>query len=172
MSHSLHGECDVDSQRTGETTGSQQLAGRADDVGSCGHADGCQHPAYETHAGGLSGEGGCRDCHGHRGRRAPNATPDAVAYDVVHLARARYAGANHTHLSELLNEREGIDIGRTTLRRILVNAELRRVCTRDQYGREFPCYSYLRFGRSVWRSTTYRPALRPGARRAPPPIAP
>ena len=35
-----------------------------------------------------------------------------------------YAGANHTHLSELLNEREGIDIGRTTLRHILVNAGL------------------------------------------------
>ena len=63
--------------------------------------------------------------HGHRGRRAPNATPETVAYDVVHLARTRYSGANHTHLSELLNEREGIDIGRTTLRRILVNAGLK-----------------------------------------------
>ena len=63
--------------------------------------------------------------HGHRGRRAPNATSDAVAYDVVHLAGTRYPGANHTHLSELLSEREGIDIGRTTLRRILVNAGLK-----------------------------------------------
>ena len=36
----------------------------------------------------------------------------------------RYAGANHTHLSELLSEREGLDMGRTTLRRILVNAGL------------------------------------------------
>ena len=43
---------------------------------------------------------------------------------MVHLARTRYEGANHTHLSELLSEREGIDIGRTTLRRILVNAGL------------------------------------------------
>ena len=42
----------------------------------------------------------------------------------MRLARTRYAGANHTHLSELLSEREGIDIGRTTLRRILVNAGL------------------------------------------------
>ena len=41
-----------------------------------------------------------------------------------HLARTRYARANHTHLSELLSEREGIDIGRSTLRRILVNAGL------------------------------------------------
>ena len=62
--------------------------------------------------------------HGHRGRRPANATPDAVVADVVHLARTRYAGANHTHLSELLSERDGIDIGRTTLRRILVNAGL------------------------------------------------
>ena len=38
--------------------------------------------------------------HGHRGRRAPNATPEALAYDVVHLASTRYSGANHTHLGE------------------------------------------------------------------------
>ena len=62
--------------------------------------------------------------HGQRGRRPTNATPDAVATAVVRLARTRYAGANHTHLSELLSERVGIDIGRTTLRRILVNAGL------------------------------------------------
>ena len=62
--------------------------------------------------------------HGHRGRRAPNATPHALAADVIHLARTRYAGVNHTHLSELLSERERIDIGRSTLRRILVNAGL------------------------------------------------
>ena len=58
--------------------------------------------------------------HGHRGRRPTNATPAAVIVDVVHLASTRYEGANHTHLSELLAEREGIDIGRTTLRRIPV----------------------------------------------------
>ena len=62
--------------------------------------------------------------HGHRGRRPGNAIPDAVVAGVVRLARTRYAGANHTHLSELLSERDGIDIGRTTLRRILVNAGL------------------------------------------------
>ena len=62
--------------------------------------------------------------HAHRGRRPANATPDAVVAGVVRLARTRYAGVNHTHLGELLSEREGIDIGRTTLRRILVNAGL------------------------------------------------
>ena len=69
-------------------------------------------------------EGAAALAHGHRGRRPVNATPEAVIADVVHLAETRYEGTNHTHLSELLSEREGIDIGRTTLRRILVNAGL------------------------------------------------
>ena len=53
-------------------------------------------------------EGAVAVVHGHRGRQPPNATPDAVVADVVHLARTRYEGANHTHLSELLSERAGI----------------------------------------------------------------
>ena len=69
-------------------------------------------------------EGAAAVSHGHRGRRAPNATPEPVATAVVHLARTKYAEANHTHLSELLSEREGIEIGRSTLRRILVIAGL------------------------------------------------
>ena len=69
-------------------------------------------------------EGAAALAHGHRGHRPVNATPEAVIADVVHLAGTRYAGANHTHLSELLSEREGIDIGRTTLRRILLDAGL------------------------------------------------
>ena len=61
---------------------------------------------------------------GHRGRRPANATPEATRSRVVHLARTAYEGANHTHLSELLSEREGLDMGRTMLRRILVSAGL------------------------------------------------
>ena len=69
-------------------------------------------------------EGAAALAYGHRGRRPVNATPEAVIADVVRLAGTRYQGANHTYLSELLSEREGIDIGRTTLRRILLDAGL------------------------------------------------
>ena len=69
-------------------------------------------------------EGAAALAHGNRGRTPANATPDTVIAEVVNLARTRYSGANHSHLSELLSEREGIDIGRTTLRRILVDAGL------------------------------------------------
>ena len=69
-------------------------------------------------------EGAAALAHGNRGRRPANATPETMATHVVDLARTRYAGVNHTHLSELLREREGIETGRTTLRRILVRAGL------------------------------------------------
>ena len=67
-------------------------------------------------------EGAAALAHGNRGRRPINATPDSLATDVVLLARTRYLGVNHTHLSELLREREGIDICRNTLRKILTDA--------------------------------------------------
>ena len=69
-------------------------------------------------------EGVAALAHGHRGRRPPNATPETTGAEVLHLASTRYLGTNHTHLSELLGEREGIDIDRSTLRRILVSAGL------------------------------------------------
>ena len=70
--------------------------------------------------------------HGHRGRRPANAIPEATRSRVVHLARTRYSGANHSHLSELLSEREGIRMGRTTLRRVLVGAGLESPLRRRQ----------------------------------------
>lgn len=49
---------------------------------------------------------------------------------VVELATTTYAGVNHTHLTELLAEREGLDIAERTLRRILAEASVRPVRTR------------------------------------------
>ena len=60
--------------------------------------------------------------HGNRGRRPHNATASGEAAAVVQLATERYEGANHTHLTELLSEREGIDLSRPTVRRILTRA--------------------------------------------------
>ena len=65
-------------------------------------------------------KGAAAVAHGNRGRKPVNSTPKSVAADLVRLARTRYSGTNHSHLSE----REGIDIGRATLRRILVRAGL------------------------------------------------
>ena len=60
--------------------------------------------------------------HGNRDRRPHNAVPEAVAAAVVRLAATRYAGANHTHLTELLEEQAGLVLSRPTVRRIVGRA--------------------------------------------------
>ena len=67
-------------------------------------------------------EGAAALAHGNRGRRPNNAIPEETRTQVVALARTWYTGVNHTHLTELLAEREEIVLGRSTVRRILVGA--------------------------------------------------
>lgn len=67
-------------------------------------------------------EGVAALAHGNRGRRPGNAVGEEARAEVAALARSRYAGTNHTHLTELLAEREGIVLSRPTVRRILADA--------------------------------------------------
>jgi len=62
--------------------------------------------------------------HGNRGRKPPNATSAEVRHRVTVLARTRYQGLNHTHLTEMLAEREGVTLSRSTVRGILLGAGL------------------------------------------------
>ena len=70
------------------------------------------------------GEGARGLAHKNRGRIPPNTTPEAIQQQVVALAQERYRGINHTHLTELLAEREGLRLSRPTVRRVLVRAGL------------------------------------------------
>lgn len=69
-------------------------------------------------------EGAAALAHGNRGRTPANAITPDFYQQVVTLARERYSGVNHSHLAELLEEREGITISRSTLRRLLTRAGL------------------------------------------------
>ena len=62
--------------------------------------------------------------HGNRGCRPANATSEETRQRVIALARTQYAGLNHTHLTELLAEREALTLSRSTVRNILVGAGL------------------------------------------------
>ena len=53
-------------------------------------------------------EGAAALAHGNRGRQPTNTLLADVKQQVVSVVRERYTGVNHTHLSELLAEREGI----------------------------------------------------------------
>ena len=67
-------------------------------------------------------DGAAALAHKNRGRIPLNATPVETQQQVVYLAQERYKGLNHTHLTELLAEREGVMLSRPTVRRILVRA--------------------------------------------------
>ncbi len=67
-------------------------------------------------------EGVAALAHGNRGRRPKHATSRAVGERVVALARTTYAGCNQQHLRDLLAEREGIDLSRATIHRLLAAA--------------------------------------------------
>ena len=69
-------------------------------------------------------EGAAALAHGNRGRMPTNTTPAWVQKQVVDMAQERYKGLNHTHLTELLAEREGIVLSRSTVRRLLLRAGL------------------------------------------------
>jgi len=57
--------------------------------------------------------------HGNRARASERRVPDDLRERLLALATGRYAGANDTHLAELLAEREGIALSRSSVRRIL-----------------------------------------------------
>lgn len=69
-------------------------------------------------------EGVTAMAHGNRGCHPANRIPEATRQQITALAQSRYARVNHTHLVELLAEREGISLSRSTLRNILVEAGL------------------------------------------------
>ena len=58
--------------------------------------------------------------HGNRGRAPANALDDGLRRRVIELAGSTYTGCNTQHFTELLSEREGIRLSRSTVRRILI----------------------------------------------------
>ena len=85
-------------------------------------------------------KGAAAVAHGNRHRSPPNATPPEIQEKIVSLVKERYHGFNHTHLTELLAEREGIKVSRSTVRRLLTCAGFpsprHRRSPRHRYRRE------------------------------------
>lgn len=85
-------------------------------------------------------EGAAALAHGNRNRLPANATSSELKAQVITFASERYQGVNHTHLAELLAEREGILLSRSTVRRFLTSAGIpsskHRQSPRHRYRRE------------------------------------
>jgi hypothetical protein len=70
-------------------------------------------------------EGAAGLAHGNRERIPANAFPTEFKERIIELAISKYAGFNHSHLSEKLAECEQICISRSSVRRILLEKGIR-----------------------------------------------
>jgi transposase len=70
-------------------------------------------------------EGAAGIAHGNRGKRPYNKLDDAVRARVTELAESKYVGLNTQHLTEILAEREGLSLSRSTVRRVLLASGIR-----------------------------------------------
>ena len=71
---------------------------------------------------GYRKEGIAALAHGNRDRTAVHRLPEDTKRRVVAFAQGPYSGLNHHHLQELLAEREGLVISRSSVWRILTAA--------------------------------------------------
>src|SRR3990172_6584768 len=63
--------------------------------------------------------------HGNRGRQPQHTLSPTTRAQVLELAQTKYAGFNHSHLTDKLQEEEELDISRSSVRRILVGAGIK-----------------------------------------------
>ncbi len=63
-------------------------------------------------------EGAVVLAHGNRGKRSPRRTPEAVEEEIVALAKGQYHDYNTCHFTEELQERHGITVSSSTVRRV------------------------------------------------------
>ena len=70
-------------------------------------------------------EGAVALAHGNRGRKPSHALGAGMKRQVLQLGQSTYQGCNNQHFTELLAEREGITLSRSSVRRILLEAGIR-----------------------------------------------
>lgn len=74
---------------------------------------------------GFREEGPAALAHGNRGRRPAHAIQEGLRQEVLQLATSVYAGYNHSHLHEELEDKHRITLSRRSISRILTAAGLR-----------------------------------------------
>jgi transposase len=70
-------------------------------------------------------EGAAALAHGNRGRKPRHTLDAGMKKQVLELFQTVYKGCNHQHFTELLAEREEINLSRSSVRRILLEAGIR-----------------------------------------------
>jgi transposase len=75
-------------------------------------------------------EGAAGLAHRNRGRKPIHTLSEEIRDRVIGLAREKYQGFNHQHMTEKLVEEEGLELSRSSVRRILLEAGVQSPRTR------------------------------------------
>ena len=70
-------------------------------------------------------EGSAAIAHGNPGRQPPHTVSEAIRERVVAFAAGPYGGEDHTHLTEMMAERKGLILSRSTVRQVLLKAGIK-----------------------------------------------
>jgi transposase len=70
-------------------------------------------------------EGSAGLAHGNRGRKPVHTLSEEIRNGVIELARKKYRGFNHQHMAEELVEQKGLELSRSSVRRILLEVGMR-----------------------------------------------
>ena len=110
---------DIEPTRVGKTSGYQQRDGIPTAQSPGAEILGISERQLRRVLAAYRRDGAAALVHGNRGCKPRNSVPEDVAAAAVILASGIYTGFNHSHLTEVLAEREGIHLSRQTLSRLL-----------------------------------------------------
>ena len=126
MKMSVHEDIDIDGNGTEAVTGIGRCVGRSVKGDRSLWFDGSERAPRMATTGSIRKGRSCCLSSREQGQGRPTISTDPAIRDRVRgLAKGTYAGLNHTHLTELLEEREGIDLSRSTVRRILLSGGIK-----------------------------------------------
>jgi hypothetical protein len=105
---SVHGRTDIDPERTARLQVLNQVLGWEITTEEAASILGSSQRQTWRILAACRREGAAALAHGNRGRQPGNALPQEIRQRVLTLARTSYPGLNHSHLTDLLAEREGL----------------------------------------------------------------
>jgi transposase len=85
---------------------------------------GCSKRSIDRYIAGYKEAGKAFFLHGNRGRKPVHSLSQEAKDDIIDIYASKYFDANFAHFADLLKEREGINLSESTVRNILMGADM------------------------------------------------
>jgi len=85
---------------------------------------GCSKRTVDRHIAGYKAQGKEYFIHGNSNHQPAHTLAESIKSDILNLYSAKYSDANFAHFTQMLEERESINISESTVRKILAEADV------------------------------------------------